>query len=57
MAVLIAMIVVVAGATSAATTAVVLHFHMPVHHKQAQAHGDAWFLQHHGAKWSHPWQY
>jgi hypothetical protein len=57
MAVLIAMTLVVASATSAATTAVVLLFHMPAHHKQVQAHGDAWFLQHHDVHWSHPWQY
>jgi hypothetical protein len=57
MAVLIAMTLVVAGATSAATTVVVLHLLMPAHRKQVQAHGDTWFLQHHDAKWSHPWQY
>lgn len=56
MAVLITMTLVVAGAASAATTAVVLCLHMPAHHKQG-SHGEARFLQHHNFKWSHPEQF
>jgi hypothetical protein len=44
-ALLIAMTLVVAGATSAATTAVVLRLHMPTHHQAHDATSE--LLRHH----------